>query len=366
VQRKKPGRKAEPPSKRRIAWPRWTGFRGMTVRDWLQLLIVPLVLVGIGLLFEMQQADRQQAMEEQQQALEERRAEAERNLAEQRAQDEALQAYLDQMSTLLLETDLRNSEEDSEVRTLARARTLTVLGRLDPTRKRAVMKFLAEARLIQRVDERAPIIRLGGADLHGTDLAGLVPAPRDALRGVDLNSADLSDADLSGNDLTGAILAFANLSGANLRGANLTGANVAVANLRSSDLIFANLTDADLSDADLKDAKLIGAEGMTREELEQQGAFLGGATMPYETVLPRGYYSAAGFQPALSLIFGQGWEESNGRPKVFEGGLDIFAEGTEGGQLSFTNLPTVFDPSNLRELKEVPAPESADEWVSWF
>ena len=54
---------------------------------------------------------------------------------EQRAQDPALQAYLDQMSTLLLEKDLRNSEEDSEVRTLARARTLTVLERLDPSRK---------------------------------------------------------------------------------------------------------------------------------------------------------------------------------------------------------------------------------------
>ena len=37
---------------------RW-GFRGMTVRNWLELLIVPLVLVGIGLLFEMQQAERQ-------------------------------------------------------------------------------------------------------------------------------------------------------------------------------------------------------------------------------------------------------------------------------------------------------------------
>jgi hypothetical protein len=34
----------------------WTGFRGKTLWDLLQLLIVPLVLVGIGLLFEMQQA----------------------------------------------------------------------------------------------------------------------------------------------------------------------------------------------------------------------------------------------------------------------------------------------------------------------
>jgi hypothetical protein len=37
VGRKKLVRKAEPPSKRGIVWPRWTGFRGMTVRDWLGL-----------------------------------------------------------------------------------------------------------------------------------------------------------------------------------------------------------------------------------------------------------------------------------------------------------------------------------------
>ena len=33
---------------------------------------------------------------------------------QQNAQDEALQAYLDQMSMLLLEKDLRNSDENSE------------------------------------------------------------------------------------------------------------------------------------------------------------------------------------------------------------------------------------------------------------
>jgi uncharacterized protein YjbI with pentapeptide repeats len=212
---------------------RW-GFRGMTVRDWLELLIVPMVLVGIGLLFEMQQADRQQATETQQQ-----------QLAEQRAQDEALQAYLDQMSGLLLERDLRASEEDSEVRTLARARTLTVLGRLDPSGKTALMQFLVEADLGQRVEDgRDPII---------------------SLRGADLSDADLFNADL--------------------RGANLSNAFLSNADLRDADLSKANLLDADLSDAtlrhaDLSEADLIGAEGITNAELEQQFASLEGATMP--------------------------------------------------------------------------------------
>jgi hypothetical protein len=115
-------RKTESASKRRTRWPRWTGFRGMTVRDWLELLIVPLALVVISFLFTAQQDQRQQEIENQ-------RATAERRLAEQRAQDEILQAYFSQMSTLLLDKDLRASEVGSEVRMLARARTFSRLQR---------------------------------------------------------------------------------------------------------------------------------------------------------------------------------------------------------------------------------------------
>jgi hypothetical protein len=162
----------------------WTGFRGKTVWDWLQLLIVPLMLVAIGLGFALQQDARQQRVEDQ-------RAEAERELAEQRAQDEALQAYLSQMGSLLLEKKLRESKSDSEVRTLARARTLTVLSRLDPSRKANVMQFLVEAQLVQRPEGRGPIISLRGADLSEADLRGAV-----LLEGADLTNTILRGADL--------------------------------------------------------------------------------------------------------------------------------------------------------------------------
>src|SRR5215208_7814656 len=137
------------------------------------------------------------------------------------------------MNTLLLEHNLRHSEEDSGVRTLARARTLTVLGRLDPSRKSAVMQFLAEADLVQRVDGKEPIISLREADLSDATL--FMPN----LSGANLRFAYLSDADLGD----------AYLSGADLRGANLRGAN--------------------LSDA----------QGITSEELDQQATSLKGATM---------------------------------------------------------------------------------------
>src|SRR5215210_5869919 len=181
-------------SKQQTKQSRW-GFRGMTVRDWLQLLIVPLALVAISFLFTAQQDQRQQQIEDQ-------RAQAERELAEQRAQDEALQAYLDQMSGLLLEKDLRTSEEDSEVRTLARARALTVLERLDPSRKTAVVQFLVEAKLVQRVAGTGPIISLNGADLSGAYLFSSALSGADLER-ADLGQANLSDADLSWADLRG-------------------------------------------------------------------------------------------------------------------------------------------------------------------
>src|SRR5215207_8295748 len=193
--RRKPGRKKEPTPKRGIAWPRWTGFRGMTVRDWLELLIVPLVLVGIGLLFQMQQNE-----------VEERRVEAEQELEEQRAQDAALQAYLDQMGQMLLDKDrpLRQSKEGDEVRTLARARTVTVLRRLDSALNRDILQFLREARLTPSPEQHNlggstdSVIRLDYTDLSEADL-----------RGANLDSFNLQGTVLSGADLRGAYLAEA-------------------------------------------------------------------------------------------------------------------------------------------------------------
>jgi hypothetical protein len=154
---------------------------------------VPLALVVIGFVFTMQQDARQNDIEE-------RRARAERELTRQRAQDEALQAYLDQMGNLLLEKNLRESDEGSEVRTLARALTLTltVLGRLDPDRKTTVMQFLMEAELVQRVDERDPIVALMDADLSGADLILADPT------GANLHLADLSEAALNRANLNDA------------------------------------------------------------------------------------------------------------------------------------------------------------------
>ncbi len=83
-------------------------------RDWVEIVAAPLLIglivgvIGVSLTawFSKQQDQRQNTIEE-------RRAKSERELEEQRAQDEALQLYLDQMSMLLLDEDLRKPGGDS-------------------------------------------------------------------------------------------------------------------------------------------------------------------------------------------------------------------------------------------------------------
>jgi uncharacterized protein YjbI with pentapeptide repeats len=234
VGRKEPNREQGEETKQS----RW-GFRGKTFWDWMQLFIVPLMLVIITIAFSCQQNERQQRIEDQRaqeaQKIENQRAEAEREAAEQRAQDEALQAYLDQMSSLLLENNLRDSAPDSEVRTLAQTRTLTLLDTVDKQRRRDALRFLYEANLIDRPD---PVIRLAGANLQNMDLelvnlgggAFDIPSTYGTDREAEFGlgpGADLSGANLSGTDLRYCSLAGVNLEGVDFTGASLAGCGLA-------------------------------------------------------------------------------------------------------------------------------------------
>jgi uncharacterized protein YjbI with pentapeptide repeats len=310
LRQKKLVRKAEPPSKRGVAWPRWTGFRGMTLRSWLELLVVPLALVVIGLVFTMLQDARQQEIENQRarqaQKIENQRADAERELAEQRAQDEALQAYLNQMSQLMLDRKLLEAEAGDSVHTLAQARTSTVILRLDAEHNESVTRFLIDSGLAVRSKASASLlsgITLENATLHNAQLpdANLSSAN---LRGADLSNAflyksnllaaDLRGADLRDASLEDADLKYASLEDADLRYAFLPNAFLPDAFLRHADLRYAlldnsNLSDADLRNADLRDTYLRGANltgadltGATRLTDERIAAAesLEGATMP--------------------------------------------------------------------------------------
>ena len=107
------------------------GFPHKALWNWLQLLIVP--------------GEHEMAVDDQRATL--------------------LQAYLDRMSELLLSNQLRESNSTSEVRYIARARTLTALTGLDGSRKGSLIKFLYETSLIN-AEAGSGIINLSAATLH--------------------------------------------------------------------------------------------------------------------------------------------------------------------------------------------------------
>ena len=271
-----------------------TGFSGKTLWDWLQLLIVPLMLAFGGFWFSLQQSDISAQASQRQHDSDQKIAQDNRQNDMQIALDQqretTLKTYLDDMSDLLLNHHLRMSKPGNEVSQVARERTLTTLRRLDATRNGIVVQFLQDAGLIGVPNAVVDLsnANLSGDDLRGANLSG-VNLTHDFLFNTNLtwavlsganlsedllSNTKLSDADLSGANLTRAILSGANLSDADLSGANLSGANLGAGDLSVSLLSgdFA-LSGADLSGANLKGATVTGEQLAQAKSLE-------GATMP--------------------------------------------------------------------------------------
>lgn len=184
------------------------GFSGKTLWDWMEVVGVPVTAVIIAGLFAIA-AQRSH-----------RRADSERELALEQARDASLKEYLSHMSDLILNHQLQEAQENSPVRAVAVARTLTVLRGLDGPRKGTLIQFLHDAKLISI-----------GASVVSLDLA-------------DLTSSTLSRANLEGSDLSGANLGDADFYDANLRNVNLRSSVVTNEELmKARDLIGAIMPD---------------------------------------------------------------------------------------------------------------------------
>lgn len=251
----------------------WTGFantglQAKTLWDWMNLLLVPLVLVGgLSLLNRSEREKERLRIDE--------RSDLEHEIENDRQQEEAMQAYFDRMIELILKDKLSRFSPD-EIRNAARTRTLAVLRGLDGRRKGLVILFLKDSQMI----DREAVIDMSGADLHGAFLAFA------SLKRVNLSEADLSKADLRKADLCRSYLGGANLSGASLKGADLDGADLFEANLNGADLTQSNLRGANVNGADLRGSRLISADirqadlsGVNLNVSDLVGANLSGAKL---------------------------------------------------------------------------------------
>src|SRR5215210_6981864 len=274
----------------------WTGFGqsskdesvqpAKTLWEWLGLLFVPAMLALGGFLLNRWQKQHEDRIQDAQERYE-------KLAARQRAQNEMLRTYLDQMSDLMVDRKMRKDPPQSDTHRLAQARTIATLLGLDRDYKRRPLKLIYELELITKNE---PLLNLKNAGLDTADLRE-VTLHDACLKEVDLRRADLRGADLKGSDLKEADLRGANLSNADLSNTCLAGANLLPYDIRHpSKLNATNLSNgsdpndidpsddhmipADLTGAYLSGANLRGATGMTPEELEQQAKSLKGATMP--------------------------------------------------------------------------------------
>jgi uncharacterized protein YjbI with pentapeptide repeats len=282
------------------------GFRGRSVWDWIAIGLVGAAVAVVGWRYAQWQREREAAATLEQE------------------QDAALNAYLGQMSNLMIDQQLGKEAKNedflqAQVRKVAQARTIAVLLGLDKDHKRRPLTLVYKLGLLDKPD---PVLELENAGLDGANLRELTL--HDAcLNGADLRHADLHGADLEGSnlsqaDLRGANLTRADLSRVDLRNANLlpydeknpttwnkhnlekrgtlnsgdsfsrkglTVTNLSKATLREAQLGDAWLGGADLSDADLTDADLRDAK-VTKEQLEQVKS-LEGATMPNGQKVPK-------------------------------------------------------------------------------
>jgi uncharacterized protein YjbI with pentapeptide repeats len=272
----------------------WTGFsepageapRGKTLWDWLQLLIVPAVLVGAAFALNLAQSSRDQRRED-------RRAAVERSIALEQRREDALAAYLDEMAALL-----RHGQVARQTLAMSRTLTLSVLRRLDGQRKGFVVQFLAEGGLAKPAVAqlglaKGSLIKLppSGIDLAGADLRGAVvrgTLANVALDGADLRAADfqtafLSNVTMSLSDLRNATFAGAQfdlvwIDGADLRGANLSRTLIGRSYFNSSCLTDARLSGATIFDSSFEDAtgRNIDLSGTTVARLKWKGVSFAG------------------------------------------------------------------------------------------
>lgn len=293
-----------------------SGVSEKTSWEWMELLLVPMFFAGGAFYLESRIEKRQELASEE-------RYKQESQIADERSKQETLASYFEQMKELLLDRQLRESEEDSEVRSVARAVTTTTTQNLGSEQNALLVNFLRESNLIQKDNEitrqpkDATKSLLSGIELSDTDLGGVDLSEADLseaflintdLRGTffvdtNLRRAVLIDADLSEpgfypntlkepewrltNDLnetdwsSAANLSRADLSKANLSGSNLNRATLRGAGLQEAVLFEANLKEANLKEANLKEAHLgstdLSGAGLIGANLSQ--AYLVGSNL---------------------------------------------------------------------------------------
>lgn len=167
----------------------WSGFQNQKLWNWLELLVVPLILTT-GIFYLQYQAGQRQIMSD-----------------EIRKQQEALKAYFNSVEKIVQEASKEKGKNDQknllidkltlEDKSILEALTKLILSEIDKTRKSQVVEFLYNLKLIncrpepELVCNAKTSINMQGANLSESNLAKL-NLSKINFQGTNLKGADLS------------------------------------------------------------------------------------------------------------------------------------------------------------------------------
>ncbi len=143
-------------------------LEGKTIWDLLQLLVIPLAIAviaaGLAYFFNLAENKRTESVEAtrlyeqrtveanriiEQRSIKSTRIAEDRKLELDRTRQNIFDNYINYLTTLMLEKELRTSADDSEVRLMAGASTLSAFRSLDEDRKVMLLEiFISSSRLI--------------------------------------------------------------------------------------------------------------------------------------------------------------------------------------------------------------------------
>lgn len=238
----------------------WSGFKDKNLWDWMQLLILPLLVAAGGLLLDRQIDQREE------------------DRAKIRSDQETLKLYYDQMKTyterinplLLRLSQIKDIEkgkkfQDKELDDIEeslikvkpdletiKSLTLTVLDELDSEHKSQIIRYLYNIGVI-RLEIPRKITNSNDKSCSRTSRQGQDNYLYES-------AIQLDGVDLSGIDFINKKIKFVNFCGVSLKRAKFI----------NSDLSYANINQADLSEANLDGAIFSGIEFDNVEKIDKK------------------------------------------------------------------------------------------------
>lgn len=213
----------------------WTGFNyapetpgyrpTKLLWDWLELLIVPIVLTLLGLLFNYTQKRTEIEIASKKEI-------HEREIEDDKNQEATLRQYLEQMNDLVFNKGLTSPTPTANVLGIARIITLTTLRRINSERAGVILRYLYEAKLLDADDLKVDI---SGIRLRKIKLWKQIDK-------INFQGVEFHESDFTGCELSNCNLNNSKFYRCNFRNANLINSSVEKTEFTMSDLTRANLS----------------------------------------------------------------------------------------------------------------------------